>query len=66
MDKSALIILRNQFDGLIHTMPDEGIEVWFAREMMEPLGYIRWENFKTAQPKAGKINKEFMIAWSID
>ncbi len=52
MDKSALIVLRNQFDGLSHTMPDEGIELWFAREMMEPLSYVRWENFKTAIQRA--------------
>ncbi|PIE68908.1 MAG: DNA damage-inducible protein D [Deltaproteobacteria bacterium] len=52
MDKSALIMLRNQFDGLSHIMSDEGIEFWFARDMMEPLGYVRWENFKTAIQRA--------------
>ncbi len=52
MDKSALIILRNRFDGLNHTMPDEGIEFWLARDLMEPLGYARWENFLTAIKRA--------------
>ncbi len=52
MDKSSLIILRNRFDGLSHTMPDEGIEFWLARDLMEPLGYARWENFLTVIKRA--------------
>jgi hypothetical protein len=31
---------------------DEGIEFWFARDLMEPLGYVRWENFQTAIKRA--------------
>jgi hypothetical protein len=52
MDKSTLIILQNRFDGLSQTVPDEGIEFWFARDLMEPLGYVRWENFQTAIQRA--------------
>lgn len=52
MDKSTLITLRDRFDGLSHTIPDEGIEFWFARDLMEPLGYVRWENFQTAIQRA--------------
>jgi DNA-damage-inducible protein D len=52
MDKSALITLQNRFDGLSQTVPDEGIEFWFARDLMEPLGYVRWENFQTAIQRA--------------
>ncbi|WP_335342237.1 BRO family protein [Sedimenticola hydrogenitrophicus] len=48
MDKSSLITLGDRFDGLSDTVPDEGIEFWFARDLMEPLGYVRWENFQTA------------------
>ncbi len=33
-------------------MPQEGIEFWFARDLMEPLGYARWENFTTAIHRA--------------
>ncbi|MDY0227385.1 MAG: DNA damage-inducible protein D [Desulfomicrobium apsheronum] len=52
MDKSTLITLQNRFDGLSQTVPDEGIEFWFARDLMEPLGYVRWENFQTAIQRA--------------
>lgn len=52
MDKSTLISLQNRFDGLSQTVPDEGIEFWFARDLMEPLGYVRWENFQTAIQRA--------------
>ena len=52
MDKTSVQKLTNQFDGLSHTIPDEGIEFWFARELMEPLGYARWENFLTAIKRA--------------
>jgi DNA-damage-inducible protein D len=52
MDKSVLTTLQNQFDSLSHTIPDEGIEFWFARDLMEPLGYARWENFQTAIKRA--------------
>lgn len=44
--------LQSQFDALSHTIPDEGIEFWFARDLMEPLGYARWENFLTAIKRA--------------
>lgn len=40
--------LQSRFDALSQTIPDEGIEFWFARDLMEPLGYARWENFLTA------------------
>lgn len=52
MDKSALITLRDRFDGLSHTVPGEDIEFWYARDLMEPLGYVRWENFQTAIKRA--------------
>jgi len=52
MDKTSVQKLTNQFDGLSHTIPDESIEFWFARELMEPLGYARWENFLTAINRA--------------
>lgn len=52
MDTSTLITLRNRLDELSQTLPDEGIEFWFARDLMEPLGYVRWENFQTAIKRA--------------
>lgn len=44
--------LTARFDELGKRLPDEGIEFWFARDLMEPLGYARWENFTTAIQRA--------------
>jgi DNA-damage-inducible protein D len=44
--------LQNLFDGLSQRFPNEGIEFWFARDLMEPLGYARWENFQTVLQRA--------------
>lgn len=52
MKSDAIQQLKNHFDALSHTIPDEGIEFWFARDLMEPLGYARWENFLTAIKRA--------------
>jgi DNA-damage-inducible protein D len=53
MSKSEVIKkLQSQFDALAQTTPDEGIEFWFARDIQEPLGYMRWENFLTTIQRA--------------
>ena len=44
--------MQSTFDDLVQTVPDEGIEFWFARDLQEPLGYVRWENFMTAINRA--------------
>jgi DNA-damage-inducible protein D len=44
--------MQSSFDALAKTLPDEGIEFWFARDLQEPLGYARWENFLTAIQRA--------------
>lgn len=44
--------LTARFDELSQRLPDEGIEFWFARDLMDPLGYARWENFTTAIHRA--------------
>jgi DNA-damage-inducible protein D len=44
--------LTARFNELSQTLPDEGIEFWFARDLMKPLGYARWENFTTAIHRA--------------
>lgn len=48
MTDSAIPQLTARFDQLGHRLPGEDIEFWFARDLMEPLGYARWENFTTA------------------
>lgn len=44
--------MQNQFDALARTVPETDIEFWFARDLQEPLGYARWENFLTAVGRA--------------
>lgn len=44
--------LTARFDALSQRLPGEGIEFWFARDLLEPLGYARWENFSTAIARA--------------
>ena len=52
MDKMLMRKLQSRFDDLSRTLPDDGVEFWFARDLMEPLGYIRWENFQVAVKRA--------------
>lgn len=49
MESHDIQLLKNHFDGLSHIIPEEGVEFWFARDLMEPLGYARWKNFKTEE-----------------
>jgi len=44
--------MQSQFDMLAQTHPDESVEFWFARDLQEPLGYARWDNFMTAIQRA--------------
>jgi DNA-damage-inducible protein D len=44
--------MQNQFDKIVQAVPDEEVEFWFARDLQEPLGYARWENFQTAIKRA--------------
>ena len=52
MESKTIQLMKVHFDALSHTIPEEGIEFWFARDLMEPLGYARWENFQTAIKRA--------------
>jgi DNA-damage-inducible protein D len=44
--------LQNHFDALVQTIPGEEIEFWFARDLQDPLGYLRWENFLSTIKRA--------------
>jgi DNA-damage-inducible protein D len=44
--------LQSHFDSLSQTTSEEGIEFWFARDLQEPLGYAKWENFLTTIMRA--------------
>ena len=52
MDSNTILKMQSRFDSLSQQTPNEGVEFWFARDLMEPLGYARWENFQTAIARA--------------
>ncbi len=52
MKSQAVQLLKQRFDDLSQTVPDDAVEFWFSRDLMEPLGYARWENFQTAIQRA--------------
>jgi len=44
--------MQSQFDSLSQQLPEKNIEFWFARDLMDPPGYVWWENFQTAIGRA--------------
>ena len=56
MDLTRINHHKKTFDEIVHFIKGEDgkeqIEVWFARELQEVLGYARWENFLTAIGRA--------------
>lgn len=52
MQPGAIQLMKDRFDALSQHTPEENVEFWFARDLMEPLGYTRWENFQTAVRRA--------------
>ena len=56
MDKARIIQYQSSFDAIAQRIEVEGeqthIEVWYARELQELLGYARWENFAVAIQRA--------------
>lgn len=44
--------LRQTLESRVQKTDEQGIEFWFARDLQAPLGYARWENFKTAINRA--------------
>ena len=56
MDKLRIVQLKSIFDGIGHFINNddnsEQVEIWFARELQEILGYARWENFIVAINRA--------------
>jgi DNA-damage-inducible protein D len=51
MNIEILQQMQSQFDSLAQRLDDD-TEFWFARDLQEPLGYTRWENFLTAIKRA--------------
>jgi DNA-damage-inducible protein D len=52
MNPQMIQTLKNQFDDLSRKTPESEVEFWFARDIQEPLGYARWENFIAAIKRA--------------
>ena len=52
MQSGTIQLLTNQFDALSQRTVEENVEFWYARDLMEPLGYARWENFQNAIQRA--------------
>ena len=56
MDLQRIHQLKSIFDTIVHFINNdddsEQVEVWFARELQELLGYARWENFTVAINRA--------------
>jgi DNA-damage-inducible protein D len=56
MDIQRIYQLKSVFDTVVHFINNdddsEQVEVWFARELQELLGYARWENFTVAINRA--------------
>ena len=43
MDSRDIEKWRVELDSYAHV--EDGVEYWLARDLMEPMGYTRWENF---------------------
>lgn len=53
MNTELIQKMQSQFDALARKETDAGdVEFWFARDLQEPLGYARWENFLTPIQRA--------------
>jgi len=55
MDIQKIQQYKTAFDQIAKVVKDDdgnNIEVWYARELQEVLGYVRWENFVTAIGRA--------------
>lgn len=52
MDSRRIEQIKKQFDNAIQVTEDAQIEFWYARDLMQLLGYSRWENFEKAIGRA--------------
>lgn len=52
MDKNTIIQLTTSFNAISQHDSDTDIEFWYARDLMEKLGYTKWQNFAEVVSKA--------------
>ena len=50
MEKKTVEIYKKRFDDIRHE--ENGVEFWYARELMELLEYVQWRNFERTIEKA--------------
>lgn len=50
MEKSLIVTLHKNFEDAVHNK--DGVEFWYARELMGLLDYAKWDNFKQVIEKA--------------
>lgn len=64
MDKKRIEVIKQKFDLVLHTFEGTDVEYWYARELMDLLGYERWENFDKAILRAMESCEASKIAVS--
>lgn len=52
MDTKRIGQIKIQFDNALQMIADEQVEFWYARDLMQLLGYSRWENFENTIKRA--------------
>ena len=52
MDKNTITKLTNSFNSIVQQTSDGTTEFWYARNLMEKLGYTKWQNFVEVIAKA--------------
>lgn len=45
MNTKTIIKLKNSLDSIVQQASELKIEFWYARDLMEKLGYTKWQNF---------------------
>jgi len=67
MNNDTITRLKNSFDVITQIENKSGVEFWFARDLMEKLGYTKWQNFQevikkskiSCQNAGGEIKNHF-------
>jgi len=52
MKKEVIVKLHSDFEEMVQTEADTGVEFWLAGDLQKPLGYSKWENFVNVISKA--------------
>jgi len=52
MNTKTIIKLKNSLDSIVQQTSELKIEFWYARDLMEKLGYTKWQNFLEIIKKA--------------